>query len=97
MQYSEASFIRDAFIRKHRYPDGFSRERKNATLRTEVLATKLWFTMTKRPCFRTCARVSLTSRLIGSIGLKIASILKIKKIGPLFQGAVHTNVLQNSI
>jgi len=29
--YSEASFIRDAFIRKHRYPDGFSREQKNAT------------------------------------------------------------------
>jgi len=29
--YSEASFIRDAFIRKHRYPDGFPRERKNAT------------------------------------------------------------------
>jgi len=27
-QYSEASFIRDAFIRKHRYPDGFSREQK---------------------------------------------------------------------
>jgi len=22
-EYSEASFIRDAFIRKHRYPDGF--------------------------------------------------------------------------
>jgi len=30
-QYSEALFIRDAFIRKHRYPDGFSRQRKNAT------------------------------------------------------------------
>ena len=30
-KYSEASFIRDAFIRKHHYPDGFSRERKNST------------------------------------------------------------------
>ena len=27
---SEASFIRDAFIRKHRNPDGFSGELKNA-------------------------------------------------------------------
>ena len=31
LKYSEALFIRDAFIRKHRYPDGFSREGKNST------------------------------------------------------------------
>ena len=28
--YSEASFIRDVFMRKHRDPGGFLRERKNA-------------------------------------------------------------------
>ena len=31
LNYSEASFIRAAVIRKHRYPGGFSRERNNAT------------------------------------------------------------------
>ena len=62
--YSEASFIRDAFIRKHRYPDGFSRERKKRNVillhlarnpcfrnRTVVWGTKPCFTMPKDPCY----------------------------------------------
>ena len=59
MQYSEASYIRDAFIRKQCYPDGFSQERKKNNVillhlagnprfrnRRVVWGTKPCFTMT---------------------------------------------------
>ena len=46
--YSEALFIRDAFIRKHRDPDGFYREQNQCFRnRTVVWGTKPCFTMTK--------------------------------------------------